>query len=279
MTAIKLDGAALAQQNEIQLAARMAALDEYRHILATILVGDDPSSAIYVRMKCRACERIGLGTRTIHLPHETTTRELLDTLQALNADHAVVGILLQHPVPAHIDERQCFDHIAVEKDVDGVTCHGFGRLAMQVNTFASATPLGIARLLRHYEIPLAGKDALIIGRSAILGKPMAMMLLNDDATVTLCHSHTTDLPDKIARADLVIAALGKAQWVQGSWLKDGAVAIDAGYHIGGQGDMALHATDIERLSAYTPVPGGVGPMTINSLMFNTVSAAEKRSAH
>jgi methylenetetrahydrofolate dehydrogenase (NADP+)/methenyltetrahydrofolate cyclohydrolase len=186
----------------------------------------------------------------------------------------VHGILLQHPVPGHIDERLCFDRISLEKDVDGVTVLGFGRMAMGEPAYGSATPAGIMRLLRHYAIPLEGRYAVVVGRSPILGKPIAMMLLNANATVTICHSRTQGLPEVVGRADILVGAVGKPEFIKGSWIRDGAVVVDAGYHPGNIGDVGLPAV-IDRCYAYTPVPGGVDPMTIATLIAHTVEAAEK----
>lgn len=278
MSATVLDGKALSLAIERELAQRTAALRERSGgqpaILATILVGDDPASATYVKMKGNACLRVGLESRKVELGRETSTAELLAVIDGLNADPYVRGILLQHPVPAQIDERQCFDRIALEKDVDGVTTAGFGRMAMQEPAYGSATPAGIMRLLKHYQIGLAGRHAVVVGRSPILGKPIAMMLLNANATVTLCHSHTQDLAALVGLADIVVGAVGKPQFIKSSWIKPGAVVVDAGYHPGGIGDIEL-AGVIETCKAYTPVPGGVGPMTIASLMTHTVEAAER----
>lgn len=275
--AIVLDGKSLAQQIERELAGRVARLMETnggrQPLLATILVGDDPASATYVRMKGNACKRVGMGSLRVVLPAETTTDELLAEIDRLNANPDVYGILLQHPVPSQIDERRCFDRIAISKDVDGVTSHGFGRMAMGEPAFGSATPAGIMRLLAYYNIPIAGKHAVVVGRSAILGKPMALMLLNANATVTICHSKTQDLPEQIGRADIIVGAVGRPEFIRGEWIKDGAVVIDAGYHPGGVGDIELSAV-ADRALAYTPVPGGVGPMTIATLIAQTVEAAE-----
>lgn len=277
MSARILDGKALAARSETEIAGRVAQLiavnGGHRPILATILVGDDPASATYVRMKQNACARVGMTSRAIELPSATTTEQLLATIEELNANPDCHGILLQHPVPAQIDERRCFDAIAARKDVDGVTCLGFGRMAMGAAAYGSATPRGIMRLLAAYEIPLAGKHAVVVGRSAILGKPMAMMLLNANATVTICHSHTRDLPAIIRNADILVGAVGKPEFIRGDWIRDNAVVVDAGYHPGGVGDIELSAI-ITRASAYTPVPGGVGPMTINTLILQTLEAAE-----
>lgn len=273
-----LDGKAVAKATENVLSARVIQLKENSQgrtpILATILVGDDPASATYVKMKANACERIGMSSIQVTLPKETTTAELINEINNLNKNPDVHGILLQHPVPAQIDERLCFDTININKDVDGVTCLGFGRMAMGEAAYGSATPKGIMRLLAHYNIDLNGLNAVVVGRSAILGKPMAAMLLEKNATVTICHSRTKDLATHINNADLVVAALGKPEFVKAEWIKDDAIVIDAGYHPGGVGDIELSGVK-DRCKAYTPVPGGVGPMTINTLILQTVEAGEK----
>lgn len=277
MSGIVLDGRVLARQMEQELCNRVGRIKEQRSrtpILAAILVGDDPASATYVRMKGNACQRVGMDSRKVLLPQATTTDELLAAIDELNADPNVQGILLQHPVPRQIEERKCFDRIAIEKDVDGVTALGFGRMAMNEPAYGSATPAGIMRLLRHYQIPLEGKHAVIIGRSPILGKPIAMMLMNANATITVCHSKTQGLAEMVSRADIVVGAVGKPEFIKGAWVKEGAVVVDAGYHPGNVGDVELYAI-VEKCSAYTPVPGGVGPMTIATLIANTVDAAEK----
>jgi methylenetetrahydrofolate dehydrogenase (NADP+)/methenyltetrahydrofolate cyclohydrolase len=274
-----LEGKNLAKSIEESLKPRVAAYVEKSNgkipVLATILVGDDPASATYVRMKGNACRRIGMESRKIELPSTTTTEELLAEIETLNQDSDVNGILLQHPVPEQIDERACFDAIALEKDVDGVTALGFGRMAMGEFAFGSATPTGIMTILDHYNIPLKGKRAVVVGRSPILGKPLAMMLLNRHATVTICHSRTIDLPEVVREADIVVGAVGKSKFIKADWIKQGAVIIDAGYHPGGIGDVDLEEA-APRSSAYTPVPGGVGPMTIVSLISQTLEAAEKQ---
>lgn len=277
MSALVLDGKLLATKIEADLAARVTALKARSGrtpILATILVGNDPASATYVKMKGNACQRVGMGSLKLELPSQTTTEELLAEINRLNSNPDVHGILLQHPVPAQIDERACFDAIALGKDVDGVTCLGFGRMSMGEPAYGSATPAGIMTLLKAHEIPLAGRHAVVVGRSPILGKPMAMMLLGVDCTVTVCHSRTRNLPDFIRQADIVIGAVGKPEFIRGDWIKEGAVVVDAGYHPGGVGDIEA-ATIKGRASAYTPVPGGVGPMTIATLIAQTVEAGEK----
>ncbi|GAC1370177.1 MAG: bifunctional methylenetetrahydrofolate dehydrogenase/methenyltetrahydrofolate cyclohydrolase FolD [Aquirhabdus sp.] len=275
-----LNGRALAQQIEADLKVRVAALKEKSGrtpILATILVGDDGASATYVRMKGNACERVGMASIKLALPESTTTGELLAEIALLNANPDVHGILLQHPVPPQIDERACFDAIALEKDVDGVTCLGFGRMSMEESAYGSATPQGIMTLLTENGIQIEGKHAVVVGRSAILGKPMAMMLLAANATVTICHSRTKNLAELVKQADIVVGAVGKAELIKKDWIKQDAVVVDAGFHpspTGGVGDIEL--VGIEQIaSAYTPVPGGVGPMTITTLIRQTVEAAEK----
>lgn len=274
-----LDGKALAKLMEESIKVRTQAYKNTHNgqppVLATILVGGDPASATYVKMKGNACSRVGMDSRRIHLGEATTTAELLAQIDLLNRDPLIHGILLQHPVPRQIDERAAFDSIASAKDVDGVTTQGFGRMAMDEPAFGSATPLGIMKIIEHYKIPVVGKRAVVVGRSPILGKPMAMMLLNHHATVTICHSKTQGLPDVVREADIVVGAVGKPKFIKGDWIKKGAVVIDAGYHPGGVGDIDLQAV-IDHCSAYTPVPGGVGPMTITSLILQTMDAAENR---
>ena len=279
MSALVLDGKTLAKKTEAELSTRVAALKAASNgatpILATILVGDDPASATYVKMKGNACERIGMKSVKVEMPASTTTESLLEKIAELNSDENVHGILLQHPVPEQVDERRCFDAIDVEKDVDGVTCSGYGRMAMGVDAYGCATPKGIMRLIEAYGISVVGKHAVVIGRSPILGKPMAAMLLNANATVTICHSKTQNLAELVKLADIVVATVGRPEYVKAGWIKDSAIVIDAGYHPGGVGDVELGPL-VDRVEAYTPVPGGVGPMTINTLIVQTVEAGEKK---
>jgi len=279
MSALILDGKSLAKKTEAELSDRVTALKLANNgqapILATILVGSDPASGTYVKMKQNACKRIGMESIAVELSEQTTTEQLLAKIDELNTNPNCHGILLQHPVPAQIDERACFDAIAAEKDVDGVTCLGFGRMAMNEPAYGSATPQGIMRILEAYDIELSGKHAVVVGRSPILGKPMALMLLNANATVTICHSRTQDLPSLIKQADILVGAVGRPEFIKADWIKDGAVVVDAGYHPGGLGDIEL-APIINSAAAYTPVPGGVGPMTINTLILQCVMAAEKK---
>jgi len=278
MSALVLDGKALAAQWEQQLTERVDALREKSGgktpILATILVGADPASATYVKMKGNACRRIGMESLAIEMGETTTTDELLAKIEQLNNDPDVHGILLQHPVPSQVDERACFDAIALSKDVDGVTCLGYGRMAMGEEAYGCATPKGIMRILEHYKIDIEGKHAVVVGRSPILGKPMSAMLLEANATVPTCHSRTQNLPDLVKQADIIVGAVGKPEFIKSEWIKDGAVVVDAGYHPGGVGDIELAGVK-DRCAAYTPVPGGVGPMTINTLIFQTVASGEK----
>ncbi len=276
MESIVLDGKAVSAKLESELKVRVeniVAKSGITPVLATILVGEDPSSKVYVNMKGNACKRIGLTPRKVLLPETTTTEELKNAIHQLNADKDVFGILLQHPVPRQINERECFDAIDPAKDVDGVTATGFGMMALGEKVFVSATPGGILYLLKQYNIPLAGKRAIVIGRSAILGKPVAMLLLNENATVTICHSKSENLPELVKESDIVVAAVGKPDFVKADWIREGAALVDAGYHPGGIGDVEKSA--YAKTSAYTPVPGGVGPMTIVTLMRQTVEAAEK----
>ena len=272
-----LDGKALAQlaEEDIKLSVSKLKKNGITPTLATILVGVDPASATYVKMKQNACARLGMDSIAVELGKETSTDELLEAIEKLNQDNNVHGILLQHPVPSQINERKCFDAINVEKDVDGVTCMGFGQMTMGEEAFGSCTPAGIMRILEHYKIDISGKNAVVIGRSPILGKPMAMMLLNKNATVTICHSRTENLQEQIQNADILVGAVGVPRLIQKNWIKNGAVVIDAGYHPAEKcGDIELEGID-SIASAHTPVPGGVGPMTINTLILNTLLAAQK----
>lgn len=274
---IEINGKVIAKECEEQMKVRVANVIEklgFVPVLATILVGDDPASITYVNMKAKACERVGLMSKIVRLGENTTTQQLLEVIENLNEDKSVCGILLQHPVPNGIDERKCFDAISVAKDVDGVNSLSFGKMTMGEDAYIPATPYGIMRILKYYNIPLEGKHAVVVGRSAILGKPVASLLLNANCTVTICHSKTKNLPDILREADIVVGAVGKPKFIRKEWLKEGVVLIDAGYNPGNIGDIDMdNCKDMS--SAYTPVPGGVGPMTINSLILQTVESAEK----
>ena len=273
-----LDGKQAAKACSENLQARVKKLNNFGRSpkLAAILVGDDPASETYVNMKERACHSLGIQTEIKRLSKDTSTAELQQAITDLNIDETVDGILLQHPVPQQIDETKCFNTISLEKDVDGVTTEGFGNMAMGLRAFGSCTPLGIIRLLKHYKINIEGMNALVIGRSQILGKPMASMLLNENATVTIAHSKTKHLIKSLKTYDLVVVAVGVPKFISANDLKLGSVLIDAGYHPTEKcGDVDM--TDVSNIvSAYTPVPGGVGPMTINTLMMNTIEAMEKK---
>ena len=280
MSALKLDGKNLSAISEDSIKNRVADLlkKSINPTLATILVGADPASETYVKMKRNTCARVGMKSIAVELPENTTTEELLDKIQELNNDENVHGILLQHPVPTQIDERKCFDAIDVKKDVDGVTCLGFGNMSMGIDAYGSCTPAGIIRLIEHYKIDVQGLNAVVVGRSPILGKPMAMMLLNLNATVTICHSRTQNIDTIIKNADLIVGAVGIPKFIKSSWIKKEAIVIDAGYHPEKCGDIDLDGIE-DVASAFTPVPGGVGPMTINTLILQTLQSAEKSLAN
>jgi methylenetetrahydrofolate dehydrogenase (NADP+) / methenyltetrahydrofolate cyclohydrolase len=246
-----------------------------RPCLAAVIVGDDPASVTYVKMKSARCEQVGIEPRLTALAATASTAEAVQAVDGLSEDPTVDGILVQHPVPPHVEERAVFEAIDPAKDVDGVTMRSFAAMAFGLPGFASCTPGGILRMLDAYEVELAGKHAVVIGRSPILGKPVGMLLLARDATVTYCHSRTVDLPGIVRDADLVIAAVGRPRFVRGAWLKPGAVVIDAGYNAGNVGDVDFSEA-LPVAGLVTPVPGGVGPMTIAVLLHQTVAAARAR---
>jgi methylenetetrahydrofolate dehydrogenase (NADP+)/methenyltetrahydrofolate cyclohydrolase len=276
MVAKILDGKKLASLSEEDIKKEVSELikNGINPTLATILVGSDPASETYVRMKRNTCKKVGMESIAVELPESTTTEELISTIDGLNNNSKVHGILLQHPLPSHIDERKCFDAIDIEKDVDGVTCLGFGNMSMGVDSYGSCTPAGIIRLIKHYGLEVQGLNAVVVGRSPILGKPMAMMLLNLNATVTICHSKTINIETIIKNADLIVGAVGIPKFIKTDWIKQDAIVIDAGFHPEKCGDIDLNNMD-QVSSAYTPVPGGVGPMTINTLILHTMQSAKK----
>ena len=279
MSAIILDGKELSKISEESIKKKVQELSSknIKPTLATILVGNDPASETYVKMKRNTCARVGMESIAVELSEETSTEELLETIRKLNNDKNVHGILLQHPVPSQIDERLCFDEIDIKKDVDGVTCLGFGNISMGLEAYGSCTPAGIIRLINHHNLKVEGLNAVVVGRSPILGKPMAMMLLNMNATVTICHSRTLNIDSIIKNADLIVGAVGIPKFIKSEWIKKGAIVIDAGYHPEKCGDIDLD--NIEDIaSAYTPVPGGVGPMTINTLILQTLQSAERSTS-
>lgn len=274
MSARLMDGAGLAEATLGRIADEVAAAvtaGARRPSIATVLVGDDPSSHTYVRMKIRRAERVGIEARRIDLPSTTTTAELVRVIEGLSADPGVDGILLQHPVPEHIDERAGFEAIRLDKDVDGVTFASFARMSFHDAGFTSATPGGILRLLDAYAVEVLGMDAVVVGQGPILGRPLSALLLARGATVTSCHRRTRDLEHHVRGADLVVAAVGHAGLLRGDWIKPGAVVVDAGYSPGNVGDVEFEGA-AERASLITPVPGGVGPMTIAVLLDQTVTA-------
>lgn len=275
-----MDGSSLAlaiQNRAAERASQFVREIGKRPCLATVIVGNEPASVTYVRMKRNRCEKVGIESRHVPLSAETTTSDLVHVIRQLSRDPVIHGILLQHPVPGHIDERAAFEAIAPAKDVDGVTMHSFAAMALDAPGFASCTPGGIMRLLDAYDVDPKGKHAVVIGRSPILGKPVGMLLLARHATVTYCHSRTQDLASVVRTADIVVAAVGKPAFVRGDWLKPGAVVVDAGYNEGNVGDVVFDEA-VERASLITPVPGGIGPMTIAVLLEQTVDAAFRQRA-
>ncbi len=283
MTARILDGSATAKQIRTELAEKVNTLKSEKGIcprLAVILVGEDPASVTYTRMKKKACEAVGIISDLIELPANSTQEHVKSIIANLNADPSVHGIMVQHPVPAHIDELDILSTVAPQKDVDGISAISLGRLVLGTADYVSCTPLGIVTLLENYGIDIKGKQAVVVGRSIILGKPVALALLERHATVTICHSRTIDLPSVVKRADILVAAIGKPEFIKGEWIKEGAVVVDAGYNkvAGRDKDVGDVEFDVaaQRASWITPVPGGVGPMTIAMLLAQTVKSAEKK---
>lgn len=274
---VLLDGSKVAKDMLDKTRGRVSALVDKTGVapcLATVLVGDDPASVTYTGMKRRRCEAVGMRSLKIELPASIDTAGLCAEIKKLADDNTVHGILLQHPSPPHIDERAAFETIPAVKDVDGVTYASFANQWFSEGGHVSCTPGGMISLLDAYDVDLTGKHAVVIGRSAILGKPMAALLCERNATVTVCHSRTQDLPSILRKADVVVAAVGKPEFVQGDWIKEGAIVLDAGYNPGNVGDVAYSAAK-DKASMITPVPGGVGPMTIATLIRQTCDAAEQ----
>jgi methylenetetrahydrofolate dehydrogenase (NADP+)/methenyltetrahydrofolate cyclohydrolase len=276
-----LDGTATAKIVRAEVARRARRLKDERGItvgLAAILAGDNPASVTYVGMKRRACERAGIASTTRVFDSQATQEQIMDAVRELNADPGIHGILVQHPLPKGLDENAVLDAVAPEKDVDGIGRGSLGGLVKGEAVFVSCTPAGMVELLDRYELPIEGRHAVIVGRSVILGKPMALALLNRNATVTVCHSRTHDLADITRQADILVAAVGRAEMITGEMLKPGAVVLDAGYNRVPGRDHDVGDCDFDSCarvaSAITPVPGGVGPMTIALLLENTVRAAE-----
>ena len=279
-----IDGKAISAAVKDEVKEKTALLYEkfgVKACLAVILVGSDPASAVYVRNKKRACEYVGFESLSYELPEETTQEELLGLIDKLNADDNVHGILVQMPLPKHIDEKTVIDRISPAKDVDGFHPMSVGALCIGEPGFVSCTPAGIIQLLKRSGIEIAGKECVIVGRSNIVGKPMALLMLRENATVTVTHSRTKDLPEVCRRADILIAAIGKAKMITADYVKEGAVIIDVGINRDPESGKLFGDVDYENVfdkcSAITPVPGGVGPMTIAMLMNNCLEAAIRLS--
>jgi len=284
MSAQLIDGKAIAAAVRAEIkerAAEFTARTGIRACLAAVLVGEDPASRVYVRNKGKACIEAGMLSRQIDLPATTPERDLLDLVGQLNADDSVHGILVQLPLPDQIDESKVIEAIAPGKDVDGFHPVNAGRLLIGEPGFVPCTPYGILKILDYEKVELKGKHAVVVGRSNIVGKPVAILLLSRHATVTICHSRTQDLPGVVRSADVVIAAVGKAEMVRGSWIKPGAVVIDVGINRLPDGRLVGDVAFEEARAVagkITPVPGGVGPMTITMLLHNTLEAARRRAA-
>ncbi|MEI7815026.1 MAG: bifunctional methylenetetrahydrofolate dehydrogenase/methenyltetrahydrofolate cyclohydrolase FolD [Coriobacteriia bacterium] len=279
MTARIIDGKAISAKRRAAVAERVIALKAQgiNPGLAVVIVGADPASEVYVRNKEKACAETGIYSEKIEMPETTTQEELLAVVKSLNARDDINGILVQFPLPEHLDEDEVIETIRVDKDVDGFHPESIGRLVVGKDTFVSCTPAGVMVLLEESGVDLAGKDVVVVGRSNNVGKPAGLLALAQHATVTFCHSRTNDLPGHVRQADVVIVAVGRPEMVKGDWLKPGAVVIDVGINrtdAGLVGDVEF-ASASEVASAITPVPGGVGPMTIAMLLENTLTAAAR----
>ena len=275
-----IDGKQTAAEVRAQLRVRAAAFEEKygRKVgLAVVLIGEDPASQVYVRNKIKGCEDAGIRSFAHYLPADVTQAQAEELVRALASDEAVHGILAQLPLPKHLDAERILACIPATKDVDGFSAENIGRLALNEEGTVACTPLGVMELLRRYHVETRGKRAVIIGRSNIVGRPMALLLLNADATVTVCHSRTVNLAEECARADILVAAIGKPNFITADMVKEGAVVIDVGINrVDGKliGDVDFAAVS-QKASLITPVPGGVGPMTIAMLLQNAISCAER----
>ncbi len=285
MAAQLLDGKAIAADIKTHLKSEVEALvaaGKRRPGLAVILVGDNPASQVYVRNKRASCEQAGFLSELIELPESTTLEELLSRIDSLNNDDAIDGILVQLPLPDHIDEHAVIEHIAIEKDVDGFHPYNVGRLVLRTPLLRPCTPRGVMTMLERTGQELVGKDAVIIGQSNIVGRPMALELLAARCTITVCHSKTKDLEQKVRNADILVAAVGVPRFVPGAWVKPGALVIDVGINRLDDGtlcgDVDFDAAK-ENAAWITPVPGGVGPMTVATLLENTFQAYKQRTGH
>ena len=275
-----IDGKKISTEIKDELRAKAAEMKKQGQeaCLAVILVGNDPASTVYVGNKKKACEYIGIRSLSYELPEETSEAELLNLIARLNADSSVNGILVQLPLPKHIDEDKVISAISPEKDVDGFHPTSVGNLCIGRKGFVSCTPAGIVQLLKRSGVVMEGKECVIIGRSNIVGKPMSLLMLRENATVTVCHSRTKDLKEITKRADILIVAIGKPKFITADYVKEGAVVIDVGIHRGEDGKLCgdVKFDEVcEHTSMITPVPGGVGPMTIAMLMNNCIQAAEE----
>ena len=279
MSAQLLDGKLMSDELRVRIAERVAALKEkgVHPGLAVILVGEDPASQIYVRNKEKGCEQVGMHSVAIRLPAETTQEELENHIRALNADASIHGILVQLPLPRHLDEAAALAVIAPEKDVDGFHVQNAGKLLNGLEGVVACTPKGALEMIRRTGVDLSGKEAVVVGRSNIVGKPMAMLLLQQNCTVTMCHSRTADLAAHTRRADVLVAAVGKAKFITADMVKPGAIVIDVGINRNAEGKVVgdVDFDAVKEVAGWiTPVPGGVGRMTITMLLENTVEAAE-----
>jgi methylenetetrahydrofolate dehydrogenase (NADP+)/methenyltetrahydrofolate cyclohydrolase len=276
-----IDGKAIAAKIREEIAAGVAALKGKGVTpgLAVVLVGEDPASQVYVRMKEQACEKAGIFSDEHKLSAETSEAQLLALIDELNRDPRIDGILVQLPLPKQIDESKILEAISPKKDVDGFHPYNVGRLVTGNPLFQPCTPYGVMKMIEHTGVDLTGKEVVVVGRSNIVGKPVALMCLAQHATVTICHSRTKDLAAQVAKADVLIAAVGRAEMIKGAWIKPGAVVIDVGVNRVGEkklvGDVEFDAA-LQRAGAITPVPGGVGPMTITMLLYNTLESAKRR---
>lgn len=282
-SAILLDGTTTARHIRAEIAEAVAALKKEHGItphLAAVLIGENPASETYVAMKQKACGWVGMESSVHRLPSNATQHEAEALVEQLNADSRVHGILVQHPLPKHLNETAVLDKVSLEKDVDGISRMSLGALVNGEPAFPACTPSGIIELLDRYQIPIEGKQAVVVGRSIILGKPVALLLLNRNATVTICHSRTPNLAEQTRRAEILVAAVGRAEMITGDMIRPGAVVIDAGYNRveGRSGDVGdVHYESAAQVASYiTPVPGGVGPMTIAMLLRHTLLAAQGR---
>jgi len=273
-----IDGKAVAKEVRREVARKVQELAEQglSPRLSVVLVGDDPASAVYVRNKERACKKVGIREETIRMAADVSEDEILGVVEALNEDSDCDGILVQLPLPSHVDPSKVVQAISPEKDVDGFHPENLGRLFAGLGGLVPCTPAGIMRLLREYGVDVEGKRAVVVGRSLIVGRPLAVLLMHSNATVTICHSRTRELGEEVSRADVVVAAVGRPRFVRGEWIKPGAVVVDVGVNRMEDGslcgDVNFEAA-AERAGLITPVPGGVGPMTIAMLLENTVRAA------